>query len=155
MAELCALWQQFGECTDIRITQHHHHQYVLLKSTVELNWRIYTKGGGHWIANILQQTCSTRRSQVHWILGKYNTSSKKAKYYEDNPDTENNVTLDRHFFKVHMDAAGIQYVYCPARQVKRCIRIEMLYVTSGDIFYLRLILLNRKAHSDQDVLTHK
>jgi hypothetical protein len=56
-------------------------------------------------------------------------------------------------FKVHMDAAGIQYVYCPVRQVKRCIHIEMLYVTSGDIFYLRLILLNRKAHSDQDVLT--
>jgi hypothetical protein len=30
----------------------------------------------------------------------------------------------------------------------------MLYVTSGDIFYLRLILLNRKAHSDKDVLTY-
>ena len=85
---------------------------------------------------------------------KYNTSSKKPKYYEDNPDTENNLTLDRHFFKVHMDAAGIQYVYCPVRQVKRCICIEMLYVTSGDIFYLRLILLNRKARSDQDVLTY-
>jgi hypothetical protein len=37
---------------------------------------------------------------------------------------------------------------------KRCICIEMLYVTSGDMFYLRLILLNRKAHSDQDVLTY-
>ena len=58
------------------------------------------------------------------------------------------------FFKLHMDAAGIQYVYIPVRQVKRCIRIEMLYVTSGDMFYLRLILLNRKAHSDQDVLTN-
>jgi len=85
------------------------------------------------------------------FLEKYNTSSKKPKYYEDNP--EHNVTLDRHFFKVHMDAAGIQYVYCPVRQVKRCIHIEMLYVSSGDIFYLCLILLNRKAHSDQDVLT--
>ena len=30
----------------------------------------------------------------------------------------------------------------------------MLYVTSGDIFYLRLILLSRKAHSDKDVLTY-
>ena len=30
----------------------------------------------------------------------------------------------------------------------------MLYVTSGDIYYLRLILLNRKAHSDKDVLTY-
>jgi len=53
-----------------------------------------------------------------------------------------------------MDAAGIQYVYIPVRQVKRCIHIKMLYVTSGDIFCLRLILLNRKAHSDQDVLTY-
>jgi hypothetical protein len=53
-----------------------------------------------------------------------------------------------------MDAAAIQYVHCPVRQVKRCICIEMLYVTSGDMFYLRLILLNRKAHSDQDVLTY-
>jgi hypothetical protein len=30
----------------------------------------------------------------------------------------------------------------------------MLYVTSGDIFYQCLILLNRKAHSDKDVLTY-
>jgi hypothetical protein len=48
----------------------------------------------------------------------------------------------------------IQYVYVPVRQVKRCVRIEMLYVTSGDIYYLRLILLNRKARSDNDVLTY-
>ena len=40
------------------------------------------------------------------------------------------------------------------QEVKRCIRIEMLYVTSGDIYYLRLILLNRKARSDKDVLTY-
>jgi hypothetical protein len=30
----------------------------------------------------------------------------------------------------------------------------MLYVTSGDIYYLRLILLNRQARSDKDVLTY-
>jgi hypothetical protein len=48
----------------------------------------------------------------------------------------------------------IQYVYVPVREVKRCIRIEMLYVTSSDIYYLRLILLNRKACSDKDVLTY-
>jgi hypothetical protein len=30
----------------------------------------------------------------------------------------------------------------------------MLYVTSSDSFYLRLILLNRKACSDKDVLTY-
>ncbi len=45
-------------------------------------------------------------------------------------------------------------MYPPVREDKRCIRIEMLYVTSGNIYYLRLILLNRKAHSDKDVLTY-
>jgi hypothetical protein len=48
----------------------------------------------------------------------------------------------------------IRYVYRPVRQVKRCICIEMLYVTSGDILNLCLILLNRKACSDKDVLTY-
>ena len=48
----------------------------------------------------------------------------------------------------------ICFVYRPVRQVKQCVRIEMLYITGGDIFYLRLILLNRKARSDNDVLTY-
>ncbi len=48
----------------------------------------------------------------------------------------------------------ICYVYRPVRQMKRCVCIEMLYVTGGDIFFLRLILLKRKAHSDRDVLTY-
>jgi hypothetical protein len=30
----------------------------------------------------------------------------------------------------------------------------MIYVTSGDIFYLRLILLNRKVCSDKGILTY-
>ncbi len=45
-------------------------------------------------------------------------------------------------------------MYRPVREVKRCIRIEVLYVTCGDIYYLCLILLNRKARSDKDVLTY-
>jgi hypothetical protein len=49
---------------------------------------------------------------------------------------------------------SIRYVYWPVKQVKRGIHIEMLYVTSGDIFHLRLILLNRKARSDKDILTY-
>ncbi len=48
----------------------------------------------------------------------------------------------------------ICYVYRPVRQVKQCVGIEMLYVTGGDTFYLRLILLKRKACSDRDVLTY-
>ncbi len=38
--------------------------------------------------------------------------------------------------------------------MKRCVCIEMLFVTNGDIYYLCLILLNRKARSDNDVLTY-
>jgi hypothetical protein len=49
---------------------------------------------------------------------------------------------------------SICFVYQPVRQVKRWICIKMLYVTSGDIFYLHLILLKRKARSDKDVLTY-
>ena len=32
--------------------------------------------------------------------------------------------------------------------------IKMLYITSSDILYLHLILLNRKACSDKDILTY-
>jgi hypothetical protein len=44
----------------------------------------------------------------------------------------------------------IQYIYVPLRQVKRCIRIEMVYQTSGEIYYLRLILLKRPVLNDED-----
>ena len=86
---------------------------------------------------------------------KYNTSTNLPKYYQDNPNTADDVQLDRHYFKVYIRQNQlIRYVYCPVKPVKRCVRIEMLYITSGDIYYLRLILLNRKAMSDQDVLTY-
>jgi hypothetical protein len=89
------------------------------------------------------------------FLKKYNTSSKLPKYYKDCPNTLNNISINQHYFKVYMDPdQSICYVYQPVRQVKRCMCIENLYVSSGDIFYLRLILLNRKAHSDKDVLTY-
>jgi hypothetical protein len=85
---------------------------------------------------------------------KYNASSKLPKYYADNPHTLDDISTERHYFKVYMEPdQDIRYVYRPVRKVKRCVRIEMLYVTGGDIFYLRLILLKRKARSDKDVLT--
>jgi hypothetical protein len=81
--------------------------------------------------------------------------AKLPKYYEDCPNTLNNISIDQHYFKVYMDPdQSICYVYWPVRQVKRCICIKMLYVTSGDNFYPCLILLNRKARSDKDVLTY-
>jgi hypothetical protein len=90
------------------------------------------------------------------FLEKYNTSLKLPKYYEECPNTLNNISINRHYFKVYMDPdQSIHYVYQPVRQVKICICIDMLYITSGDIFNLRLIPLNRKAHSDKDVLTYR
>ena len=89
------------------------------------------------------------------FLQQYNTSSQLPKYYADNPQSLDNLCIQRHYFKVYMEPdQEIRYVYRPVRQVKRCVRIEMLFVTGGDIFYLRLILLNRKARSDKDVLTY-
>ena len=89
------------------------------------------------------------------FLERYNTSSKLPKFYQDNRALKDNVSMDRHFFVIHFEGMEeFRYAYRPVREVKRCIRIEMLYVTSGDIYYLRLILLNRKARSDRDVLTY-
>ena len=34
---------------------------------------------------------------------KYNTSSMRPKYHDNNPNAENDVSLDRHYFKDHMD----------------------------------------------------
>ncbi len=46
----------------------------------------------------------------------------------------NNTSINQHHFKVYMDTdQSIHYVYQPVRQVKRCIRIEMLYVTSREV----------------------
>jgi hypothetical protein len=89
------------------------------------------------------------------FLVQYNTSSKLPKFYQDNRALTDNVSMDRHFFVIHFEGMEeFRYAYRPVREVKRCIRIEMLNVTSGDIYYLRLILLNRKARSDRDVLTY-
>ncbi len=37
------------------------------------------------------------------FLKKYNTLSKLPKYYEDCPNTLNNISVDQHYFKVYMD----------------------------------------------------
>jgi hypothetical protein len=39
------------------------------------------------------------------------------------------------------------------RQVKQCICIEMVYQTSGEIYYLHLILLKRPVLNDEDSRT--
>jgi hypothetical protein len=54
------------------------------------------------------------------FLERYNTSSKLPKFYEDYRATKDDVSLDRHYFVVHIE--GIQefrYVYRPVREVNR------------------------------------
>jgi hypothetical protein len=44
-------------------------------------------------------------------------------------------------------------MYVPVRQVKRCTRIEMVYQTIGERYYLRLILLKQPVLNDEDSCT--
>jgi hypothetical protein len=56
------------------------------------------------------------------FLTKYITLAKLPKYYEDCPNSLNNISADQHFFKVYMDPdQSIFYLYRPVRQVKRCV----------------------------------
>ncbi len=73
-----------------------------------------------------------------------------------NPQAENEMLLHQHYFKIYFDfadEAAIQYIYVPLTQVKRCTRLEVLYITSGDIYYLCLIYLMRPVLNDEDSRT--
>ncbi len=90
------------------------------------------------------------------FLAKYNTSKTLPQFYSNDPETENDILLDQHYFKIYIYfavEATIQYIYVPVRQVKRCIRIEMVYQTIGEIYYLRLICLKRPVLNDEDSRT--
>ena len=79
-----------------------------------------------------------------------------TQFYSNNPETENDVLLDRHYFKIYIyfaEEAAIQYINVPVRQVKRCIRIGMAYQTIGVIYYLCLILLKQPVLNDEDNCT--
>ncbi len=87
------------------------------------------------------------------FLAKYNTSKTLPQFCSNNPETENDVSLDQHYFKIYIyfaEEAAIQYIYVLVRQVKRCICIEMVYQTIGEIYYLRLILLKQPVLNDED-----
>jgi hypothetical protein len=90
------------------------------------------------------------------FLTKYNLSENLPRYYQNMAESRDNFLQEKHYFRVDIELASIvksKYVYVPVNKITRCIRIEMLYQTSGDIYYLRLILLHRAATSDIDVRT--
>ena len=103
-----------------------------------------------------------RPSELHDLtytdfLTQYNISNTLPLYYQrTSQNSYNNFGSEKHYFIVQIalaETTKIIYVYIPVFKVSRCIRIEMLYQTAGDIYYLRLILLKKPATSDEDVRT--
>ena len=90
------------------------------------------------------------------FLTKYNMAQNLPQFYQNMAGSRDNFIQEKHYFRVDNQLASTvksKYVYVPVKKITRCIRIEMLYPTSGDIYYLRLILLRRAATSDVDART--
>ena len=90
------------------------------------------------------------------FLTKYNMAQHLPQFYQNTPESKDNISQEKHYFRIDMILSStikFKYVYVPVKKIARCIRIEMLYPTCGDIYYLRLILLRRAATSDIDVRT--
>jgi hypothetical protein len=91
------------------------------------------------------------------FLKTYNISSTLPRFYQNNANKcRNNVQNNRHYFEVYIndnDDVYI-YIYIPLNKVKKCVQLEMLYRTSGDIYYLCLLLLHKPSHRDKDNLTY-
>jgi hypothetical protein len=66
----------------------------------------------------------------------------------------NNVQNDKHYFEVYSNDYDdvYAYIYIPLNKVKRCVCLEMLYRTSGDIYNLWLLLLHNPSRGDKDNL---
>ncbi len=63
---------------------------------------------------------------------------------------------ERHYFEFYGNGNADVYafIYIPLNKVKRCVRLEMLYGTSSDTYYLRLLLLHKPSHRDKDNLMY-
>jgi hypothetical protein len=91
------------------------------------------------------------------FLKTYNISSTLLKFYQNNTNyCRNNVQNGRHYFEVYnKDNDDVYaYIYTPLNKVKRYVRLKMLYRTSGDIYYLCLLLLHKPSCRDKDNLTY-
>jgi hypothetical protein len=90
-------------------------------------------------------------------LKTYNISSKLPRFYQNNTNNcKNNEQNDRHYFEIYINDNDdvYAYIYTPLNKVKRCVCLEMLYRTSGDIYNLRLLLLHKPSCGDKDNLTY-
>ncbi len=83
--------------------------------------------------------------------------STLPRFYQNNTNNcRNNVQNDRQYFEVYINDNDdvYSYIYIPINKVKRCVLLEMLYRTSGDIYYLHLILLHKPSCGDEDNLMY-
>jgi hypothetical protein len=91
------------------------------------------------------------------FLKKYNISSTFPRFYQINTNNcRNNVQNDRHYFEVYSNDNDdvYAYMYIPLNKAKRCVCLEMLYRTSGDMYYLQLLLLHKPSCRDEDNLMY-
>jgi hypothetical protein len=74
----------------------------------------------------------------------------------NNNDCRNNVQNERHYFEFYSNGNADVYafIYIPLNKAKRCVHLEMLYRTSSDTYYLRLLLLHKPSHRDKDNLMY-
>jgi hypothetical protein len=86
-------------------------------------------------------------------MKKYNNSQELPKYYQ-NRTNEEGVGYHKLYIQLK-NKCSIRYIYKPVRGVERIVRIEMLFPSSGDIYYLRLILINRAVLNDDDAHTYQ
>jgi hypothetical protein len=87
------------------------------------------------------------------FMKKYKNSQELPKYYQNRPNKEG---VGYHKLYIQLkNKSPIRYIYKPVRGVEGIIRIEMLFPSSGDIYYLRLILINRDLLNYYDAHTYQ
>jgi hypothetical protein len=71
------------------------------------------------------------------FLTKYNMAQDLPQFYQNMAGSRDNFMQEKHYFRVDIELASTvksKYVYVPVNKITRCIQIEMLYQTSGDIY---------------------
>jgi hypothetical protein len=158
MDRLYAQWGQCGIFMGIRTIQHLFRLFVLSKCKIQSNWILSSDSG-----KILDLQCyynrPTKLENFKYVdfWKTCNISSTLPSFYQNNTNNcRNNVQNDRHYFEVYInDNDDVNaYIYMPINKVKGCIHLEMLYRTSGDIYYLHLLLLHKPSRGDKDNITY-
>ena len=86
------------------------------------------------------------------FMKEYNNSQVLPKYYQNWPNEEG---VGYHKLYINLkNKSPIRYIYKPVKGVEQIVRIEMLFPSSGDIYYLGLILIDQAVLNDDDAHTY-